>query len=226
MIPLLAAILLAGAAGAGPVLVSDACGQDTTSASAGEGDSTTRCAVENIDRSMRAKSKPAELKVEAEGKLYSVAQDVKYITPDSTADAENWWKEFIRKLRELCDGGSEKAKTVSLDPTTSETAEESSSICPGCSSDSENDGSDAKAAAVDKDVRSAGEHSCQICFEHDHSTVMLPCGHGGLCWDCGLQIYALTEECPMCRTKIEQLVQVDGKKRRYDGEDEYVSAIC
>lgn len=61
----------------------------------------------------------------------------------------------------------------------------------------------AAAAAANKDVRSAGEHSCQICFDQDHSTVMLPCGHGGLCWDCGLQIYALTEECPMCRTKIE-----------------------
>lgn len=60
-----------------------------------------------------------------------------------------------------------------------------------------------KAASLEKDVRSVGEYSCQICFEHEHSTVMLPCGHGGLCWDCGLQIYALTEECPMCRTKIE-----------------------
>lgn len=57
--------------------------------------------------------------------------------------------------------------------------------------------------AVDKDVRSAGEHSCQICFENDHSTAMLPCGHGGVCWDCGLQMYALTQECPMCRVKIE-----------------------
>lgn len=59
MVPLLAAILLAGAAGAGPVLVSDACGQDTTTAEA----NTTRCAVENIDRTMKAKAKPAELKV-------------------------------------------------------------------------------------------------------------------------------------------------------------------
>ena len=52
-------------------------------------------------------------------------------------------------------------------------------------------------------MRLSGDHSCQICFEDDRSTAMLPCGHGGLCWDCGLQIYALTEECPMCRTKIE-----------------------
>ncbi|CAN0307751.1 unnamed protein product, partial [Ectocarpus sp. 13 AM-2016] len=44
---------------------------------------------------------------------------------------------------------------------------------------------------------------CQICFDQDYSTVMLPCGHGGLCWECGLHIYALTEECPMCRTKVK-----------------------
>lgn len=53
------------------------------------------------------------------------------------------------------------------------------------------------------DARSVGEHSCQICFERDHSTAVLPCGHGGMCWDCGLQIFAMTEECPMCRTRIE-----------------------
>lgn len=53
------------------------------------------------------------------------------------------------------------------------------------------------------DAPSFGEHSCQICFEQDHSSVMLPCGHGGVCWDCGLQMYALTGECPMCRNKID-----------------------
>lgn len=59
MIPLLAAILLAGAAGAGPVLVGDACGSDTTASD----DRTSRCAVETVERNMKAKPKPAELKV-------------------------------------------------------------------------------------------------------------------------------------------------------------------
>lgn len=59
MIPLLAAILLAGAAGAGPVLVSDACGQDTTTAESGN----TRCAVERIEKTMKSQKVPAELKV-------------------------------------------------------------------------------------------------------------------------------------------------------------------
>ena len=60
MIPLLAAIVLAGAAGAGPILVSDACGEDTTTNS-----ETGRCAVEEVERKMRAKKRPKELKVSA-----------------------------------------------------------------------------------------------------------------------------------------------------------------
>jgi len=71
--------------------------------------------------------------------------------------------------------------------------------------------------AAEKDVRSVGDHSCQICFEHDQSTAMLPCGHGGLCWDCGLQIYALTEECPMCRTKIELVSAMDANLANLSG---------
>ncbi|CAM9276033.1 unnamed protein product [Scytosiphon promiscuus] len=235
MIPLLAAILLAGAAGAGPVLVGDACGSDTTTTS---DDATSRCAVETIEQTMKAKSIPAELKVEADGKLYSVPEGVKMLTPKSQTYVENWWKGFIRKLRELCDGDSTKAKiVVSSDSNSTSGATEDRETRSGSDSPSDDgdDGSQGEVEeekgatkttlAVEKDVRSTGEHSCQICFEHDHSTVMLPCGHGGLCWDCGLQIYALTEECPMCRNKIELLVKVDGARRRYEGEDEFVASV-
>lgn len=57
MIPLLAAIILAGAAGAGPVLVSDACGNDTTE------NEVARCAVDEIETNMKARPRPKELKV-------------------------------------------------------------------------------------------------------------------------------------------------------------------
>lgn len=60
MIPLLAAIVLAGAAGAGPVLVSDACGTDTTESE------HSRCAVEEVERKMNARGRPKELKVSRE----------------------------------------------------------------------------------------------------------------------------------------------------------------
>lgn len=57
MIPLVAAIVLAGAAGAGPVLVSDACGTDTTD------NVDARCAVAEVERVMKTKQRPKELKV-------------------------------------------------------------------------------------------------------------------------------------------------------------------
>eukprot|EP00752_Nemacystus_decipiens_P002063 g1974.t1 len=150
---------------------------------------------------MKSQDVPSELKVEAEGKLYSVPEGVEYNTPTSKPSAENWWEEFVRKVKELVDGeDSHKAKIKRSDPPAEGETLERNASC-------RSDGCGGKAGSLGKDVRSVGEHSCQICFEHDHSTVMLPCGHGGLCWDCGLQIFALTEECPMCRTKIELLVQ-------------------
>lgn len=57
MIPLVAAIVLAGAAGAGPVLVSDACGGDTTD------NVDANCAVAEVERIMKARPRPKELKV-------------------------------------------------------------------------------------------------------------------------------------------------------------------
>lgn len=61
MIPLVAAIVLAGAAGAGPVLVSDVCGGDSTD------DAQTKCAVAEVERVMRSKQRPRELKVDNRG---------------------------------------------------------------------------------------------------------------------------------------------------------------
>ncbi|CAN0005135.1 unnamed protein product, partial [Choristocarpus tenellus] len=47
--------------------------------------------------------------------------------------------------------------------------------------------------------------SCNICFENDHNSVILACGHGGICWECAMHVCALTNECPMCREEIEQV---------------------
>ncbi|CAN0517135.1 unnamed protein product, partial [Ectocarpus sp. 12 AP-2014] len=184
----------------------DACGSDTTT---NDDLARGRCAVETVSRNMKAKERPAELKVEAEGKLYSVPEGVEMLTPPPQDEFDQWWKEFFRKFREFCSGGENKAKVVGSDsarPSGDAAGDQGNSS--QSDSGGHGDGTHGEAAAMvamaaHKDVRSAGERSCQICFDQDHSTVMLPCGHGGLCWDCGLQIHALTEECPMCRTKIE-----------------------
>ncbi|CAN0033800.1 unnamed protein product, partial [Laminaria digitata] len=135
------------------------------------------------------------LKVEAEGKLFSVPDKVEIFCPPSSTAIDLWWK--VSLMLQTSD------RSGPLDV---------GGVGVGSGGDGDGDGDgvgDDDGAttggelAAEKDVRSAGEHSCQICFEHDHSSAMLPCGHGGLCWECGLQIYALTQECPMCRVKIE-----------------------
>lgn len=77
MIPLVAAIVLAGAAGAGPVLVSDACGGDTTD----NGD--TKCVVAEVERSMGVRPRPKELKVHASA-----------IEPRPCLISYMFWREF------------------------------------------------------------------------------------------------------------------------------------
>jgi hypothetical protein len=50
---------------------------------------------------------------------------------------------------------------------------------------------------------------CTICFERAASCVFLECGHGGVCKRCGYLLFVRPpNECPHCRQRIEQVVQV------------------
>lgn len=40
---------------------------------------------------------------------------------------------------------------------------------------------------------------CVICFEKPPDAVFMNCGHGGLCYDCSLDIWKATMECHLCR---------------------------
>lgn len=40
----------------------------------------------------------------------------------------------------------------------------------------------------------------------------MPCGHGGLCYECGLQLLKKgndTQKCHLCREYIEQILKID-----------------
>ncbi len=52
--------------------------------------------------------------------------------------------------------------------------------------------------------RASGHHFCIICQERNASTVCLPCRHLVLCEDCAQRI----EDCPMCRSEIEEILIV------------------
>lgn len=41
--------------------------------------------------------------------------------------------------------------------------------------------------------------NCVICFENDPDSVYLPCGHGGICYECAMDVMKKTGECYLCR---------------------------
>ena len=37
----------------------------------------------------------------------------------------------------------------------------------------------------------------------------MPCGHGGVCLECSLDLWKKTGECFLCRNKIESVLEID-----------------
>ncbi|KAL4474450.1 hypothetical protein ABPG72_007849 [Tetrahymena utriculariae] len=50
---------------------------------------------------------------------------------------------------------------------------------------------------------------CLVCFDNQPDSVILECGHGGLCNQCALDIWKKTGECYLCRQTISKVVQID-----------------
>ncbi len=48
------------------------------------------------------------------------------------------------------------------------------------------------------------ENTCKVCFEATINTVLIRCGHMGVCLDCSRQL----DKCPICRAEIDEVVQV------------------
>ena len=55
-----------------------------------------------------------------------------------------------------------------------------------------------------------GENSreCVICMTEPRDTTVLPCRHMCMCSDCAKVLRMQSEKCPICRTPIEQLLQI------------------
>ena len=49
-----------------------------------------------------------------------------------------------------------------------------------------------------------GGRNCTICFENPANTVFMPCGHGGICEECSLDVWKKNGNCPFCRDPISQ----------------------
>ncbi|KAL4430309.1 hypothetical protein ABPG74_019468 [Tetrahymena malaccensis] len=58
-------------------------------------------------------------------------------------------------------------------------------------------------------------NTCLVCFDKQPDSVFMDCGHGGVCYECSLEIWKKTGECYLCRLKIVQVLQVDLKSKVY-----------
>jgi hypothetical protein len=54
---------------------------------------------------------------------------------------------------------------------------------------------------------------CLICFENESEIVNLPCGHGGLCKKCGIEIFDTNKECVLCRATIKKMLIINNKEK-------------
>jgi hypothetical protein len=55
---------------------------------------------------------------------------------------------------------------------------------------------------------------CLICFENESEIVNLPCGHGGLCKKCGIEIFDTNKECVLCRATIKKMLIINNKEKK------------
>lgn len=53
---------------------------------------------------------------------------------------------------------------------------------------------------------------CVVCLCETPNAVFGPCGHLSCCMDCASRIHTTTNKCPMCRTKIEIVINYDDLK--------------
>jgi hypothetical protein len=50
--------------------------------------------------------------------------------------------------------------------------------------------------------------NCSVCLDATADSVMIPCGHGGLCNACAIKMWERSKICYLCRVEIEVVAQI------------------
>ncbi|OMJ66572.1 hypothetical protein SteCoe_36534 [Stentor coeruleus] len=50
---------------------------------------------------------------------------------------------------------------------------------------------------------------CDMCIENPCDAVIMDCGHGGICYNCSLELWKTVGMCHMCRSEISQVLQIE-----------------
>ncbi len=51
-------------------------------------------------------------------------------------------------------------------------------------------------------------NECTICCMHRANAVIYDCGHGGVCYSCGVKILEAQHTCPFCRCRVKAVYRV------------------
>ncbi|KAK6589653.1 RING domain [Cryptosporidium xiaoi] len=54
--------------------------------------------------------------------------------------------------------------------------------------------------------------SCVVCLTNYRETILLPCRHACLCSDCSKMLLKMAHDCPICRSQIHSIVNIEGNK--------------
>ncbi|KAL4502198.1 hypothetical protein ABPG72_000433 [Tetrahymena utriculariae] len=46
---------------------------------------------------------------------------------------------------------------------------------------------------------------CLVCFDSECNSIFAPCGHGGLCYQCALDVFKKQGDCLLCRKKVTEI---------------------
>lgn len=65
-------------------------------------------------------------------------------------------------------------------------------------------------------VSSGGDSMCYVCVERPKNSVLQPCGHGGMCFECAVDLAQTRTstsdappKCPLCRADVKEVFELD-----------------
>ena len=68
----------------------------------------------------------------------------------------------------------------------------------------------------DQNQSIAEDNLCYICYENAPNAVLMGCGHGGVCYECALELVKKNKNCMECRGEIDTVYKIDPNRKFFD----------
>ncbi|CAK63327.1 unnamed protein product (macronuclear) [Paramecium tetraurelia] len=77
--------------------------------------------------------------------------------------------------------------------------------------DTERNTNNNKIVLKSQDPQQQSDCKCIICCERPPNAVLMTCGHGGICYQCAIQMAQKNKECFLCRQNIKEIYEISDK---------------